>query len=116
MRLRMLIRESKFESLRRRKCARFFWLRDLCGTFYPAGTLQSIARAISRRSMAEQLIARRWSALLEGVHGTVLATRSARTGSNRPVSRDRTAAQGTVVRRAAAPAHVRAFRRNLDRR
>src|SRR5262249_15990950 len=33
-------------------------------------------------------------------NGTVLATRSALTGSNRPVPRPRTAAQETVVRRA----------------
>src|SRR5262249_26442368 len=49
-------------------------------------------------------------------NGTVLATRSALTGSNRPVPRPRTAAQETVVRRAVAPAHARALRRNLDRR
>src|SRR6267154_110543 len=48
--------------------------------------------------------------------GTVLATRSALTGSNRPVPLTRTAAQETIVRRAVAPAHARALRRNLDRR
>src|SRR5262249_30615876 len=49
-------------------------------------------------------------------NGSVLATRSALTGSNRPVPRPRTAAQETVVRRAVAPAHARALRGNLDRR
>src|SRR5262249_1001835 len=43
-------------------------------------------------------------------NGSVLATRSALTGSNRPVPRPRTAAQETVVRRAVAPAHARALR------
>src|SRR6266446_5201090 len=49
-------------------------------------------------------------------NGTVLATRSALAGSNRPVPRARSAAQETVVRRAAAPAHARALRRKVDRR
>ena len=47
-----------------------------------------------------------------GERGTVLATRSALNGSNRPVPRARTAAQKTVVRRAVAPAHARALRGN----
>src|SRR5262245_287877 len=51
-----------------------------------------------------------------GEHGTVLATRSALNGSNRPVPCARTAAQETVVRRAVAPAHARALREDLDRR
>jgi len=71
-----------------------------------------------------------WIVIVEGVllqsrlvshrgeksNGTVLATRSSLTGSNRPVPRARTAAQETVVRRASAPAHARALRRNMDRR
>ena len=45
-------------------------------------------------------------------NGTILATRSALTRSNRPVPSARTPAQETVVCRAVAPAHARAFRRN----
>src|SRR5262249_125076 len=51
-----------------------------------------------------------------GGQGTVLATRSAFNGSNRPVPCARTAAQETVVRRAVASAHARALRGDLDRR
>src|SRR5262249_24091419 len=57
-----------------------------------------------------------WSTLWRREHGTFLATRSAFTGSNRPVSRARPAAAKTLVRRAAAPAHARALRRKMDRR
>ena len=49
-------------------------------------------------------------------NGTVLATRPALTGSYRPVPRARSAAQETVVRRAAAPAHARSLWRKVDRR
>src|SRR6516165_23361 len=47
--------------------------------------------------------------------GVVLATRSPLTGSNRLVPCVRTAAEEIVIRRAAAPAHARALRRNVDR-
>src|SRR5262249_37505373 len=43
--------------------------------------------------------------------GTALATRSALTGSNRPLPRARTAAQETIVGRAAAPATSGRLRR-----
>src|SRR5262245_10837247 len=48
--------------------------------------------------------------------GTLLATRSAFNGSDRPVPRARTAAEEIVVRRAVAAPDARALRRNLDRR
>src|SRR5262249_49470233 len=48
--------------------------------------------------------------------GTVLATRTSVSRSHRPVPRDRTATEKTVVRRAASPAHAGALRRSLDRR
>jgi hypothetical protein len=47
--------------------------------------------------------------------GVVLATRSPLTGSNRPVPCVRTAAEEIVLRRAAATAHARELRRNVDR-
>src|SRR5712692_3188892 len=64
---------------------------------------------------SDQLLSwdRGWS---ESSSGTVVATRSALIGSNRSVSRARTDSQATIVRRAVAPAHARALRRNLDRR
>src|SRR5215831_15921429 len=45
--------------------------------------------------------------------GTVLATRSALTGSNRPLPRARTAAKEIIVGRAAAPATSGRLRRQL---
>jgi malate/lactate dehydrogenase/uncharacterized protein (DUF427 family) len=46
----------------------------------------------------------------------ILATRSTLPGSNRPVSRARTAAQEIAIHRAAAPVHARAVRRKVFRR
>lgn len=48
--------------------------------------------------------------------GTVMATRSVSTGSNRPVPRAGAAAQATSVCRAVASANACTFRRKLDRR
>src|SRR4029077_5377098 len=80
------------------------------------GTLPPGPRSRLRKEYLAHVYQPRSSNLWGESSGTVLATRSALNGSNRPVPRARTPAQETVVRRAVAPAYARALRGNLDRR